>query len=179
MTRSFLKNEEACSWTPIRSLIASRFRTGSKPSTDTRPWSACLRPSITSIRVVFPAPFRPSKPKTSPFRTSRWTSFRATTFSYRFETPQTLIAIWLASIGTPLLSQEQGRHPEPIREWNQRIQLDQDYLDGQKAHANCGRLPYRCCRRTNPPDHGQQAQQHGVKRGATEQHCHYPAAGRF
>ena len=56
------KNDEACSWTPIRgSSFWLRGQAGT-PSTVTSPLSGCRRPSAISSVVVFPAPFGPRMP---------------------------------------------------------------------------------------------------------------------
>jgi tyrosyl-tRNA synthetase len=54
------------------------FSTTSMPSTNARPLVGVSNVVKIFIRVVFPAPLGPSSPKSSPWRTSRLTSSRAT-----------------------------------------------------------------------------------------------------
>lgn len=53
----------------------------------TWPESSAIRHATHSNSVVFPAPFRPLRPKISPFPTKRLTSCRTLIAPYRLETP--------------------------------------------------------------------------------------------
>ena len=73
----------------MRFLIAGACRRTSRPRTEIAPESGTCRPSIISIVVVLPAPFGPSRPKISPFRTWNETPPTALTVPYDFRTSST------------------------------------------------------------------------------------------
>ena len=63
------KSAGCCDCTPMRSLMARMSLETSMPSSLTVPLSAVRSPSMISTVVVFPAPFGPSMPNTSPLAT--------------------------------------------------------------------------------------------------------------
>ena len=61
----------------------------SRPPTSTRPSLGGMKPVMTRIVVVFPAPFGPRKPRTSPFATPKLRSATAGVLPYRLDTRST------------------------------------------------------------------------------------------
>src|SRR5271156_1950075 len=82
----------ACGMTPIASRTRRAWRATSKPATQALP--SLGGSSVVSIRtnVVLPAPLGPSRPKTSPRRTSKLTLSTAVNWPKRLLRPSTLMA---------------------------------------------------------------------------------------
>ncbi len=75
-----------------RNRASPSGRVGSSPRTRTLPAVGLPMPMQHSRVVVFPAPFRPSSPKTVPRGTEKLIPATASTVPYRFTSPSTTIA---------------------------------------------------------------------------------------
>src|SRR5437867_6515094 len=106
---------------------------------------------MTRIVVVFPAPFGPRKPRTSPLRTSKLTSDTASVGPYRFVKPSTSIMSFYPYAGLRSDSLHVTRlmvagntdhdHPQSIRnirngQWLPRVKIRQAVLNffGAQLH---------------------------------------------
>src|SRR3989441_12611222 len=107
---------------------------------------------MTRIVVVFPAPFGPRKPRTSPFRTSKLTSDTASVGPYRFVKPSTSIMSFYPYAGCwpypglrpdslrvtrLLLGREHRPPPQSIRiirngQWLPRVKIRQAALNSSE-----------------------------------------------
>src|SRR5215472_2017591 len=127
----------ACGITPIASRTRSGSRATSKPAT--RPWPDVGRISVVSIRlsVVLPAPLGPSRPKSSPRRTSKLTRSTAV------NSPKRLVSsrAWIAADDDSIVEREGdlGRHARLHLSGSlQQAHLDVESADVLPSAAHVG-----------------------------------------
>ena len=98
------RNPPSCSMIPTRRRSSRRCRIGSRPSTRTVPSVAGVKPSSTSIVVVLPAPFVPSRAKISPLGTVKETPRTASKSPYLCRNPPTSITLSRPAASVPVTS---------------------------------------------------------------------------